>query len=335
MRILSFFYTIFFIFLSTIGYSWSDAGHRYSGIVAYQNLPKDISNKVIEDVKKHPHFDAHFTALMPENVKIADKNIQNAWIFSQMAVWPDIIKGKELNYSPQNRNWHYINLPVFLTPTDERFYAFGLPNNVERMYTDITPESWNISQAFFYNNYLIDSSSISTEKAIALCWIFHLIGDIHQPLHATALFNETRFPKGDLGGNAIAIKGMGSLHTTWDRANFVKGSKEWTFEQHIIYCDSLEKAVLNPSNFDKSIAFEKWINESHDLALKVVYIPELLAKIKEAPIEKYGFSNNLTVNFEKDFVKEIKKQIIETSNRRVVEAGLRIAAYLEEKYGEE
>ncbi len=332
MRILSFFYTILFLFISIVGYSWSAAGHRYSGIVAYQNLPKIIADKVIEDVKKHPHFDKHFTAFMPDDVKTANKNIQDAWIFSQMAVWPDIIKGKELNYSPKNKNWHYINIPIFLTPTDERFYAFGLPNNVERMYTEIKPETWNISQAFFYNNFLIDSSSISTEKAIALCWVFHLIGDIHQPLHSTALFNETRFPKGDLGGNIIVIKGMGSLHETWDRANFVKDSKDWTFEQHIIYCDSLEKAVLNPKNFDKSIAFENWINESYELALKVVYTPELLAKIKEAPAGNYGFNNKLTVKFKNNFVNEIKAKIVEVSNKRVVEAGLRIAAYLENKY---
>jgi len=32
-----------------------------------------------------------------------------------------------------------------------------------------------------------------------LTWLFHLIGDIHQPLHSTALFSTKLFPEGDRG----------------------------------------------------------------------------------------------------------------------------------------
>lgn len=32
----------------------------------------------------------------------------------------------------------------------------------------------------------------------------HVVGDIHQPLHNTNLFNET-YPDGDLGGNRINV----------------------------------------------------------------------------------------------------------------------------------
>ena len=37
------------------------------------------------------------------------------------------------------------------------------------------------------------------ERAVAMCWVFHLIGDAHQPLHVTQLYS-TQFPKGDRGG---------------------------------------------------------------------------------------------------------------------------------------
>jgi hypothetical protein len=45
-----------------------------------------------------------------------------------------------------------------------------------------------------------------------------VIGDIHQPLHAVALFNE-QFPKGDQGGNLFLIKynkNIGNLHKLFD-----------------------------------------------------------------------------------------------------------------------
>ena len=57
------------------------------------------------------------------------------------------------------------------------------------------------------------------EKAIYLCWVMHLIGDIHQPLHSVSLFCEA-FPKGDHGGNDSLYRLGGrriiKLHQFWD-----------------------------------------------------------------------------------------------------------------------
>ena len=38
-----------------------------------------------------------------------------------------------------------------------------------------------------------------------MCWLLHLIGDIHQPNHAITLFSEA-FPDGDRGGNLSLIR---------------------------------------------------------------------------------------------------------------------------------
>ena len=43
------------------------------------------------------------------------------------------------------------------------------------------------------------------EKAIYLTWLMHLVGDIHQPLHCTAVFRE-QFPNGDKGGNDAFVR---------------------------------------------------------------------------------------------------------------------------------
>ena len=57
-----------------------------------------------------------------------------------------------------------------------------------------------------------------------MCWIEHLIGDIHQPLHAVSLYNAD-FPQGDRGGNSMIVRmpptdgsdgRTMNLHSLWD-----------------------------------------------------------------------------------------------------------------------
>jgi hypothetical protein len=57
-------------------------------------------------------------------------------------------------------------------------------------------------------------------KAIALTWLFHLVGDIHQPLHTTQIFT-IEYPRGDRGGNEICVRVTQArqpidLHRFWD-----------------------------------------------------------------------------------------------------------------------
>jgi hypothetical protein len=64
-------------------------------------------------------------------------------------------------------------------------------------------------------------------KSYDLVWLLHLVGDVHQPLHAASRFIRSQ-PQGDAGGNKVGIH-CGSacsaqeLHAFWDR---VLGSSE-------------------------------------------------------------------------------------------------------------
>jgi hypothetical protein len=62
-------------------------------------------------------------------------------------------------------------------------------------------------------NELLIASDV---KAIMLAWLVHVVGDIHQPLHSSALFSQNLFPKEDHGGNSILTKQHGNLHSLWD-----------------------------------------------------------------------------------------------------------------------
>jgi hypothetical protein len=58
------------------------------------------------------------------------------------------------------------------------------------------------------------------KRAIALAWLFHLVGDIHQPLHSVQLFTR-EYPNGDRGGNEMCVRVAPDLpaidlHRLWD-----------------------------------------------------------------------------------------------------------------------
>lgn len=49
-----------------------------------------------------------------------------------------------------------------------------------------------------------NKEGITFERAFMARFLLHLVGDIHQPLHNTNMFNGT-FKTGDLGGNSVKI----------------------------------------------------------------------------------------------------------------------------------
>jgi S1/P1 Nuclease len=106
-------------------------------------------------------------------------------------------------------SWHYVNFPFKLGST-----AATIP-------TSPTGKE-NILTALAQNRALLETPGTTPQKAIALCWIFHLTGDIHQPLHSTkAISTQFPLPEGDRGGTRFYIRAkVGSstisLHKYWD-----------------------------------------------------------------------------------------------------------------------
>jgi hypothetical protein len=104
--------------------------------------------------------------------------------------------------------WHYINWP---------FKPEGQPANVQIR----EPEPANILTAMAENEGVVRNDRSDPErKAITLAWLFHLVGDVHQPLHTAQLFTVDH-PQGDRGGNKICVRVTQAgqpmdLHRFWD-----------------------------------------------------------------------------------------------------------------------
>ncbi|HTE16838.1 MAG TPA: S1/P1 nuclease, partial [Armatimonadota bacterium] len=190
------------------GHAWNPPGHMLSGALAYKELSTAspaTRAKVSELLRAHPHFQTEWQPLMAR-LNIPPEQ-QDAFLFMQAARWPDDIRN-----TPFHRgSWHYIN---------HRFTPLGRPRLIPVRASE-DEQRGNIEGAFIRNQrILLDASKPADERAVALCWLFHLIGDVHQPLHTVALF-APRFPQGDRGGNEFFIRTEEGartlgLHALWD-----------------------------------------------------------------------------------------------------------------------
>ncbi len=115
----------------------------------------------------------------------------------------------------------------------------------------------------------IASSDASDDiKSYDLVWLEHLVGDVHQPLHATSRFSAAS-PMGDRGGNSVVLcgnpcKSKSELHAFWD--NVLGTSK--------IPATAITAANALPAAPAAGAAItddQVWIDESFDAAKQFVY----------------------------------------------------------------
>ncbi len=80
-----------------------------------------------------------------------------------------------------------------------------------------TPDLHNSKAVELCYNVIGERNVTDEERAIALCWLMHLIGDVHQPCHSGSLYMAGVFDskEGDRGANSIEI-GNRPLHSIWD-----------------------------------------------------------------------------------------------------------------------
>jgi len=83
------------------------------------------------------------------------------------------------------------------------------------------PEFTSMVTATSYHVMIVRHSRKPADKAMALSWLLHLVGDAHQPLHAAGFFSR-EFPESDRGGNAFFVQPPGrqpvKLYAYWHGA---------------------------------------------------------------------------------------------------------------------
>jgi hypothetical protein len=297
-------------------FAWNSLGHKTVAEIAWQQLEPVQRKTIVDTLRRHPEFDAYFTKKMDDNALTGDKAVEDHWIFQQAATWPDLVRKKK----GDQPSWHYIDLPQFLDASDQMAFAKRLPVNISTDYPGRTPlKEMNVVQAIAYCQTMLKGKAGPDVKAQAYCWLLHLVGDIHQPLHCTALFSVDHFPKGDEGGNKILITKGKNLHSLWDgllgkqyyMRNVAKAVAELSDRERFGNVWDLSAKETDPI---------QWAKESHDLAEAVVYDDAILNAVRSSQSGEKMTPVELPV--------EYYKAAGEQARKRVLAAGLRLGALL-------
>lgn len=231
--------------------------------------------------------------------------------FVRASVWPDMLRQSGLTVMS---SWHYFSLPY-----DPQHILCA----EEHAFLEGTHRSEIVFALSGCQSTLLNPQAKLWDKSFALRWIIHLMGDIHQPLHCTTLYDQ-QFPNGDTGGNAFSIKSSyKNLHSLWDAACGALPVMQYTDyqpDQNDAYSESLRQLAqewrlkyprTQFPELTKVSGAEAWAEESHQLAIEYAYKG---VTPKQAPSQ--------------DYLERAKEVAI----RRLVLAGYRLADLLNEAF---
>ena len=286
--------------------AWDDTGHMVVAYIARSNLKPEVRQKLDN-------------LLLP-----TPANNNHSWIeycgrqynLVTIANWMDDLRS--VSRPAPFAEWHYTNFdPVF---------ASDFPTNIPK--DKIGPENKNVATQIRWAAEQLQRSrkfdttakaSDDRDAAYALAYLFHLVGDVHQPLHCATRYSAAH-PGGDFGGNLFDINypsAYNTLHGLWDGAG---GSFEFrTVERPANNAipselSTLAAGVANAfpsSNTEWNIKMEPedWVKESNEFARSFAFNESNIKDDKNtAPSSEY--------------IKRSK----DISKKRIAFAGYRLAA---------
>lgn len=200
---------------------------------------------------------------------------------AKASTWPDEMRSAPSDFWRHRAGqWHYV------TVAGDDYQPSDMPRGGDAM-----------SALAAYTAVLRDPGRDKEEKRIALRFIVHIIGDLHQPLHAGAGGGHN-----DHGGNEVPVVFLGQsmpLHGVWDY-----GLIEHRHLSATTYAALLSAAITPAQAAQWSAAPPaQWVHESIALR-KTIY-----------PADRH---------LSEDYVAQHQSEV----DQRLEQAGIRIAAWL-------
>ncbi|MBS0204226.1 MAG: S1/P1 nuclease [Planctomycetes bacterium] len=254
--------------------AWWEAGHQIITLLAYDLLDEAEQTHLLAILKDHPRLAEDFVAPKTERRFTPDEH--NRWLVGRAGYWPDVARSQPEYSRP---SWHYqlgSTLTIGKVP--------HVPKTPGPIPADATlqTQELHIAQAIaLCRSVLHDQTRSRSDRALAICWLAHLVGDSHQPCHAGSLYVSKVFPEGDRGANSIPTKQTKNLHALWDsllgdqydpgdirrRCNVIRSDTvHWQQAQAAAH----EPEGMNPLT---------WLAESAECGRSHVYTPEILAAV--------------------------------------------------------
>jgi hypothetical protein len=202
-----------FLLLPHATYGWGAIGHETVAGIAWDSLSVNERQAIVNLLMQAP-ADSCLRELFPSNGSLAARQRR---FFIMVATWPDIVRPRNdadhrVCTKYHEREWHFV----------DHFWA-GTSGDPTDPPHDLNVPIAQINAAErirLFRNLAVDSHQPPRKRAMALAWILHLVGDIHQPLHTSGrVTSAPNEQDGDAGGNDFLI-GTGphprTLHSYWD-----------------------------------------------------------------------------------------------------------------------
>jgi hypothetical protein len=175
--------------------AWGDLGHEVTALIAYRHLTKTARSAL-------------------DSLLAADTDTLTPADFAGRATWAD----KYRNTHRETAAWHFVDIEI-ADPDLERA-CFGFPALMaHQSASEGPPRDCIVNKIEEFAAELKSAATPPAERLLALKFLIHFVGDLHQPLHAA--------DHRDRGGNCVEIapppgardaKRIGNLHAYWDVA---------------------------------------------------------------------------------------------------------------------
>jgi hypothetical protein len=237
------FQPIFLMGLTSVhAFGWGCEGHRMIALIASQHLTPEARTAVYRLLKENPIDPALSRFCKP----LSDEPMEDS------ATWAD-----DIRKSVKNDVWHYIDIPRNVDHGDFMKYCAPVKDGPGCVVTALQQEL----------GILKDSNRSASDRATALRYVIHFVGDLHQPLHSID----------DEGGNCTAVivfdySRPGNLHSVWDSGiigHYLSQNKQ-TPEQMAAQLDQRYQSE-GRKWLRGRLDFAAWLWQAHHLAVKFTY----------------------------------------------------------------
>ena len=310
--------------------AWGRIGHRVISRIAVNHL----TPKTKDEIGKLLLADPDDREMCSQQTSLDEK-------MACIATWADVVR-RDLQYAC-TASFHYVNIPIYAPPAQRRYDPRrDCPNG-----------DCVVGAVDHYRAILSDTRKRAADRALALKFIVHFIGDLHQPLHtakdhdldARNKENHSKFrDNGDRGANLKLVTWLGetanqygcwNLHAVWD---------DGIIEQMQADEAALTKALDGALDPQKTAALQRgtvvdWINEAFGLAISNAYhLPSRLENDKVCEVlsgdkrecDRYGRETCGTseVHYRYHLGKDYFDQNIAVVKAQLTSASVRMARFL-------
>jgi hypothetical protein len=237
-------------------------GHMTTAAIAFYEIERtrpELIEKIGKLLLAHPDPAPFWVAAGD-----ARGNERTRRMFIEAARWPDDSK-----WTPNDRpSWHSARWAIVAKDAPPEAQAAAEARHGE-------PVGQAIEAVELAFGTVSNPETGPAERARSLCWVLHIVGDLHQPLHVSDFFSK-EFPLGNAAGTLSYVDdplrdSTIPLHILWD-SNTMRSTELQRIDRHVEeFVKKYPRSSFPELTAQSEPAFREWARESYQVAVDFAY----------------------------------------------------------------